>query len=562
MAKMYPNRLDPTTESNAEKELYRLFRDQLPDTHHVFHSVAWQSRSRRGGARDGEADFVVVHPDQGILVMEAKGGEIRYDGRQGLWFQNGREMDKDPLDQAQRSVYHLVDHTLRDEDSYWRQLDLVYGKAVAFPDVVMVPDRDLLLKAPRAIVLDKRNLQNIRGWVENAFAHYRGERSTERINHYGMQRLIDLLAPVRELRSLLGVDIAGEAAEFVQLREQQYRLLDWLREVPRAAIAGCAGSGKTMLAAEKARRLADRGWKVLLTCYNRNLADFLRDDYLAERPKTLDIANFHTIALDLIRRSGQQTGQGRQAEESSSHYFAEVVPDQLVQAIDVLGSQYDAIVVDEGQDFQDNWWLPLQLLLRDPDEGTFYVFYDDNQNIYGGEQRIKNLAEHTYPLTENCRNTRYIHQRLLPFYKSDREIKALGPAGREVEVIGYKSEREMGDFLRRTLHTLLNEQEVSPKDVVVLTPRSAERSYLSRLGRVGNYYLTRNWDVDYNEVFFTTIHSFKGLESPVVILVELDEGLQHSVDELLYVGCSRARHHLVVLCDQAIAERFQKTGVS
>jgi hypothetical protein len=281
---MYPNRLDPLTDSRAEETLYSLFRDQLPDSYHVFHSVAWQSRHGDRGARDGEADFVIVHPEQGILVLEAKSGVIRYDGHQGKWFQNNREMTKDPLQQAQRSLYHLLEKTLPEEPN-WRQYDIVYGHAVAFPEVV-APDRALLLKAPRPILLDKRDLQHMQRWIENAFAHYRGKRQPERIDRYGMQVLLDLLAPVRELRSLLGVDIAGEVAEFVQLRERQYRVLDLLSQMPRAAIAGCAGSGKTMLAAEKARRLANRGWKVLLTCYNRNLAEFLEYEYLSERPKT------------------------------------------------------------------------------------------------------------------------------------------------------------------------------------------------------------------------------------------------------------------------------------
>lgn len=554
MAHMYPNQLDPKTDSRAENLLYPLLRDQLPNSYHVFHSVAWQSRYGRLGARDGEADFIIVHPDQGILVIEAKSGEIRYDGRSGKWFQNNREMEKDPLDQAQRSVYHLLTKTLP-EDPHWRQHNIIYGHAVAFPDVV-APDHDLLLKAPRPILLDKRDLQNIQQWVANAFAHYRGQRPPERIDNAGMQTLINLLAPVRELRSLLGVDIAGEAAEFVQLRERQYRILDLLSHMPRAAIAGCAGSGKTMLAAEKARRLAHRGWKVLLTCYNRNLAEFLEHDYLLERPDTLDIGNFHSITQNLVRRSGQRTPHHFPDEAARNHYFSQELPDRLVQAIDQQGQQYDAIIVDEAQDFQDNWWVPLQLLLHDPDEGTLYLFYDDNQNIYGGEQRVKNLA-HTFPLTENCRNTRQIHKWLLPFYKGEHSLTALGPLGREVQMISYTSSREMADALRRTLHHLVNEQEVLTEDIVILTPHSAERSYLSQVGKLGNYYLAREWDIDFNEIFYTTIHSFKGLESPVVIIAEVDETIKHNMDELVYVGCSRARHHLIILCHDTIAARFQ-----
>ncbi len=62
--------------------------------------------------------------------------------------------------------------------------------------------------------------------------------------------------------------------------------------------------------------------------------------------------------------------------------------------------------------------------------------------------------------------------------------------------------------------------------------------------------------MDYDEIFYETIHSFKGLESPVIILVELTEDMKNVVEELMYVGCSRARHHLVIICQAAVEQFF------
>ena len=231
------------------------------------------------------------------------------------------------------------------------------------------------------------------------------------------------------------------------------------------------------------------------------------------------------------------------------------MPELLVSAIDILGPQFDAIVVDEAQDFQENWWLSLQMLLEDPDDGTFYIFYDDNQNIYGGLRKVKNLAQ-PFPLTENFRNTQTIHGMVTGFYKSDHEVIALGPPGREVEVLIFTDDSGMIKTLRQTLHRLVNDEEINPEDIVILTPRSATNSMLTRAGRVGNFRLSRDWDVDYDEIFYETIHSFKGLERPVIILVELTEDMKNAVDELMYVGCSRARHHLVVICQKSLVERF------
>ena len=204
---------------------------------------------------------------------------------------------------------------------------------------------------------------------------------TRKSGPHGVRFLQNLLAPVRHLRSLLGVDIQAEEAEFVRLTEQQCRLIDFIAGAPRAAIAGCAGSGKTMLAAYKAKQLAGEGLRVLLTCFNKNLAAFLREDYLVERPSTLDIVHFHKLAADLVRQSGQPFGP--QPGEDFDDYFSVRLAEQLITAVDQLGPLYDAIVVDEAQDFLENWWLPLQFLLSEPNNGILYLFYDDNQNIYG-----------------------------------------------------------------------------------------------------------------------------------------------------------------------------------
>lgn len=542
MAKMFPSIINPDVVSQAEKTLYNLFSSHLPDDYMVFHSVAWQSRSEIHGARDGEADFVIVHPRLGILVLEVKGGTIDYDGKNGVWLQSGHIMRKDPFEQAKAFKYELL--KLLKVERYWAERHFCITHAVAFPDVV-VPNYPLTLQAPRRLVFDKRDILTIQEWFADHFAYVRGNGNYAELDAHGIRFLQNLLAPVRHLRSLLGVDIQAEAVDFVRLTEQQCRLIDFIASVPRAAIAGCAGSGKTMLAAYKSKQLADEGLRVLLTCFNKNLAAFLREDYMAERPSTLNIVHFHKLAADLVRQSGQPFGQ--QPDETANAYFALRLPEQLTTAIDQLGPQYDAIIVDEAQDFLENWWLPLQLLLPNPDASILYLFYDNNQNIYGGLQTVKNLVQNEYPLYENCRNTQKINEQVKAFYAGKWPLKALGPPGRAVITHTYKNRIEMLDLLRKVLHELIVEEDVAAEDIVILTPFSEEKSYLAKNSKVGHFRLTTNWDIGINEVYYTTIHSFKGLESPIVILTEIEPELSYNTNELLYVACSRARHHLVIL---------------
>ena len=85
-------------------------------------------------------------------------------------------------------------------------------------------------------------------------------------------------------------------------------------------------------------------------------------------PSHLDVANFHKLAQDLVRRAGLAYLGSR-----NDRYFDDVLPELMMEAIDRLGTQYDAVIVDEGQDFRENWWVPLQCLLHDPDQSIFYA---------------------------------------------------------------------------------------------------------------------------------------------------------------------------------------------
>jgi len=540
----------PDTRSHAERKLYAAFQGQLPDDFVVFHSVCWQVRDTTSGVRDGEADFVVAHHGLGVLLVEVKGGRIRHEGRTGQWFSNDNPI-KDPFEQGREGKYSLLEKLK--ELAYWRDRWITAGYAAAFPDVVV--KGDLRLDAPRELILDASDMADLSAWVERALRFLQGKRPNDSpLGRAGVEELIDLLSPSWDLRSLLSVKILEERLELARLTEEQFIMLDFLGRRRRVAISGCAGSGKTTLAVEKGRRLAEQGFRVLLTCFNVNLAAFLRGDETL--PRGLDVANFHKLASDLARKVGLAHSGSR-----DGRYFDEVLPEQMMQAVDRLGAQYDAVIVDEGQDFRDNWWVPLQCLLHDPDGGIFYVFFDDNQNLYQARQHIP-LEFAPFSLTRNCRNTQRIHQMVMRFYQSDQMPLARGPLGRAVEVRTYDYLGGLELALRRALHRLVVEQNVPSEDIVVLTPRGREHSRLWRLGTVGNFRLTDQWSTGSGEIFCSTVHSFKGLESPVVILAEIEPYGIQELETVLYVGCSRACNHLIVLASARLSEDVKRRLIS
>jgi superfamily I DNA and RNA helicase len=191
----------------------------------------------------------------------------------------------------------------------------------------------------------------------------------------GVRQLIDLLSPSRDVPRPLGLAMSQESQQILHLTEEQFYLLDVLGAQRRVAISGCAGSGKTTLALEQARRLGEQGFRVLLACFNTHVVEFFGRQRL---PEGVTIAGFHQLCLDKAAEAGLTVKQS--ASEPLADYLARF-PELLWQAADCLGPQYDALIVDEGQDFEAEWWLPLQRLLLDPDRSLMYVFYDDTQNL-------------------------------------------------------------------------------------------------------------------------------------------------------------------------------------
>ncbi|MHB0858407.1 MAG: NERD domain-containing protein [Anaerolineae bacterium] len=542
MARMYPQSLDRETRSQGERTLFEAFRDQLSDDYTVFHSVRWLLRDTHDGARDGEADFVLAHPQKGILVVEVKGGQIRYDGQMGQWFSGENEI-KDPFKQAENNKYSLL-RKLK-EAPYWRDRRVIIGQGVAFPDGWV--RGDLRLDAPREIVLDAQDLLGLSNWVTRAFAYYSGDSSLVAPDRAGLRALVELLSPSREIPRPLSVAIDAEAREIVRLTESQYRLLDYLSRQRRVAISGCAGSGKTTLAIEQARRLGTQGFRVLLTCFNIHMAEYFRRQQL---PPSVSVESFYRLCEQMARTAGLSTKAP--PGETSQQYYAEL-PEVLLAAIDKLGPQYDAVVVDEGQDFDPVVWVPLQSLLTDPALGILYVFYDDNQMLYRSASAIPSeLNQPDFPLSENLRNTHCIHRAFLPFYRSGRTPTAIGPEGRRPEVAYYHTEARLKLLLRQALHRLLVEERIPHQNITILTPRNVAKSILSQWEYVGNTRFASSGHPGPGEVALSSIYKFKGLESPIVIVVEIRPSTKQDLDTLLYVACSRACNHLILLLEDSL----------
>jgi superfamily I DNA/RNA helicase len=259
--------------------------------------------------------------------------------------------------------------------------------------------------------------------------------------------------------------------------------------------------------------------------------------------------HFHELCRHLGKAAGLDIPPPPAKETPDPAYYENVLPDLLSRATERLGPRYDAVLVDEAQDFRERWWPQLLGLHRDPDHGYLFLFADSSQNLYGGSVPVPADAAEV-PLPSNLRNTQPINEFVSVFHEGEVAPVGRGPRGRPVEVLAYENPEDLGRLLTVVLKNL-QEEDVSLDDVVVLTPVAGSKSALREMGKVDGYRFAE--EPEPGTVLIGTIQGFKGLERPVVVLAELDERSEERLAQLLYVGGSRARNHLIVLATVPVA---------
>ena len=553
MARMVPFPMLPT-ESSAERRLYEGFLEQLGDEYVVYHSVDWvmAPRSGRGPAQpeQGEADFVIAHPEDGVLALEAKGGSLRYEPETRRWQQSGRsgghQLQKDPFTQAKSEIHSLI-RILERQEGYerWRPS---FGHGLAFPDGTY--DAPAHPGAPAEIVIDRDDMDRLEFRVREVMAFWK--RPGRTFGAEGMDALALALGYRVEIRTPLQLEFDEDDRKIVELTNEQAWVLAYVLHRRRAAVTGPAGSGKTVLAIDVATHLAEGGSRTLLTCFNKGLAQHLRAS-TQRVAGSLVVANFHALCLDLATEAGVAIPDV--ARDGEREFYERVLPALLEQASEILGPRFDAMVVDEAQDFRDGWWPALLSMHADPEEGGLYLFADDHQNLYGGGDLPLSPEDVLPRLPANLRNTKQIHEFVTVHFDADARPASKGPSGRPVEIMDYRDAGDLAHLLEVVLTNLTEEEHVPLEDIVVLTPAGPDKSLLLRLGEIGRFRLSEA--VEPGTVLWSSVHAFKGLERPVVILAELGERHDSDIETYVYAGGSRARHHLIVLATEGVARELR-----
>ncbi|HZV72397.1 MAG TPA: NERD domain-containing protein [Conexibacter sp.] len=535
--RMLPSIITSTTRSAAERKLFRLLQTTDLGPHAVaLHSLGIPDHIAKPM---GEADFVVVCPG-GLLVIEVKGGRLRRDS-DGVWYQldrHGRShrSSEGPFVQAQTAMWSIREGLLKrlGKGSLGQ---LAIGYAVALPDVDY--EEADCLEAPAELVLDRARLHDgatLQHGLERLLTLWR-----RKVAKRDPADARIVAAVTRELRRSfdLAVPLAVRSESLVAhletLTDEQYAGLDWIQDHPRLLVGGGAGTGKTMLAVETARRDALAGHRILFTCRSHVLAAFVG-------------------SRDLPRG-------------------VEVMPIEVaVEAVEAGLKPFDCVIVDEAQDiFTVEGVDALEVLLRGGlDEGRWRCFFDVNNQagFYGLlEEAVLELLQEaasgpTITLRRNCRNPRPVVVETRAVTGADLGMPLDG-AGPKVSFAFPASDEEEAQLLAAELGRLRG-GEIAAGSITILSPRPFARSPVHLLPRSVRDHLrvvdTSNvgaWPP--SATTFAQIDDFKGLENDFVLVCGLERLTDAVVDRArLYVAMSRPRYGLWIAIPERLRPEFRR----
>lgn len=500
----------------------------------------------------GEIDFVVLST-KGIFVIEVKGGRISC--KNGLWTYEapGKQpyvRKESPWTQAGSAMIAL---RKKIAEAIPGAGEMLFGYGVVMPHEVFTATGP---EIEQETLLDYRNFKrNLGFFIGNLQRHWQDLYKTRHGREYRVPTLADLrairhaLRPDVESSFRLGSYFNGLDRELIQLTDAQMKAARGAANNARTVVRGRAGTGKTVVAVDRARRLAAEGLNVMYVCFNqllaRHVAHAIQEFPQSER---FGVTHIHALFREKISAAGMlhflEEHRGSQEE-----LFARVFPEVFVDAA-LAGeiAPVDVLIVDEAQDILTEPNLDaLDLLLKDGlRRGRWHLFLDPLQNIYGKESddAQKRLIEYgfaAYELFENCRNTKPVAVQASIVSGVDLAMDGAidGPS---CECRFFEETADFKIVLEKEISALL-ESDIDPKDIVILSPRRLENSMLAgtkALAGVSLAELTRDSDVQ-GVIHYATIQSFKGLERKVVLAIDVENVGAPEFSMLHYAGLSRAR---------------------
>ncbi len=559
MAKMLPEYIDQDDpRRNGERMVFQWLSDpSIPGT--AYYSLLQKNHKHK---LIGEVDFLYVC-ERGFLCIEVKGGQDIY--RSGMeWFSVNKRGVHNPIHnpfvQAKDCQYALKSYFSDTYGKWSEQSNYLVGYAVIFPECIFTGSGNDLVTE---VMFDGRyDLNEFPNYLNKVFDYWekleivRHGFTPKKLTSGQLRQANDLLRGDFQVVPSMHLELQHVEQQMIKLTEEQYDRLDDVETNKRAIIQGGAGTGKTILALELARKYAASNKRVLYLCYNSNMAEYAQAS-LGDRPN-ITVSTFHALILHSLR----DPSLFKNTPKELGKKYLECAPSDT--------QQFDTIIVDEGQDlFYTEVFEVIDALLVDGlTNGKWAVFLDPNQNIFSPiedfELTLEYIQELYHPailtLSINCRNTQPIASRTaaLTITPPAKNLKISGP---KVVTRTFNNQADFIPLFRKELQSLLS-FGMSPEDIVVLSRRKKNNGLMERIDEICNLKVIERSDLrsfGSRCLNYYTVQSFKGLESKIVFFIDV-EGFSTADDRMLnYVAMSRARLHLYLFYDEALKKDYQET---
>ena len=489
-------------------------RKDLPAGWYGWHSL----RIRDPNGYEGEGDFVLAHPQRGFLVLEVKGGQVEQ--RDGRWFQNGRPMDEPPLEQGTGFAKKLARRLQNLECTAPS-----YGAGVCFPNITSPANRPRTTS--RASLLERVNSHlavALPAVMERALPVPRPSRGRwiEALHRLWGDTWIPALA--------LGMRAEEAMERRLGLDQAQLEVLDGLVENDRVLVQGSAGSGKTLLAAEAARRLSDRKKKVLLLCFTAPLQKWLASRLTGSGVEVHTVSGF---AKGLVDASG---GGLQDADLSGAAGWGKV----FERAADLCQPTWDALVIDEAQDLQFEAWVLVSSLSQGK---RLWAFHDPTQGFWADRSPPVDLFTTRFRLPGQLRNppgVKALSDRILGKPSDDAALTAARADGTIGVVVAPTSSSVVDRVSEEVDRLRSGGLELGQIGIVSLRGQTAPGAIYG-LPRIGRHPFVRGDSADMEtSLVADSFLRWKGLERPAIIVTDIPETALTQLPVRLNVALTRA----------------------
>ena len=510
--------------TDSEKSFLEIMKQKLDNDWFVFHSVRFTDKDLREIRYEREIDFLLFNPIYGFLVVEVKGRRIAC--KNGQYSIDGRSCN--PFDQVRQNMYGFANLLRRKLNS---GIPFKIAYAVAFP-FCRASDFDMPLKDKDAL-LDAARLKNPTDWIKKRIRD-KAAIQTSLNPTATVADVLRFLAPTSESEDDVTAMLAYDEKEIERNSIDPGQFLSLFSAFPKLKVCGCAGSGKTLLAVEKARQMGERGKRTLVLCYNTLLAKTIASHFPKGKLPVTARA-FYDFCAETLGLSPDRVA----AHKDDRRTYSILNKFLRQQIADGNVPPYDAVIIDEGQDFTDEMWEIVKLLVSD--DSVFYVFYDPGQNIFHTPMNLPDFGMPPVMLSVNCRNTRRIAEELAKYSPERIESKAGMPDGAPVRTI----EGDCRDNLEALLDKLVNRQKIARSSITIIGAHSLGHTSIGKDRTIAGVRISDGSEP--GAVAYYTYMKFKGCDSKIVILLDVSDKDPRWDATGMYTALSRAISQAYIL---------------